>query len=216
MPAKLYDKDQILEICSHVFACHGYEKTSTVMLAKAAGVSRALLFHHFRNKKELYLEVADRSLKKGRQEIDFGFLMEQSDFFAAREKFSRMKFNFFQKNPDAYRVLKEVLVETPDELKKEVEERYGELWVRLEKFWEELFAKVPLRDKTDRGQAFRLVRLVLDDFDHKYISEATEDDVLNESYFQRFLKERNSFLAMVRYGIQSQRENLHETNSENI
>lgn len=207
MPAKLYDKDQILEICLHVFARHGYEKTSTVMLAKAAGVSRALLFHHFRNKKELYLEVVDRSLEKGKQEIDFEFLAEQSDFFAAREQFSRLKFNFFQKNPDAYRILTEVLVETPEEVKKEVEERYGKLGVRLEKFWEGLFRKVPLRDQTDRGQAYRLVRLVLDDFDRKYISEATEDDVLNESYFQRFLKERNLFLAMVRYGIQNQREN---------
>ncbi|MBA4600790.1 TetR/AcrR family transcriptional regulator [Thermoactinomyces mirandus] len=207
MPAKLYDKDQILEICQHVFALHGYEKTSTVMLAKAAGVSRALLFHHFRNKKELYLEIVDRSLAKGRQELETANLSGYQDFFEAREKFSRLKFNFFQTNPDAYRILKEALVETPEAIIKEVKERYGKLQTGLNKLWKDLFNKVSLKSGVDRGQAFRLVMLVLDDFDRKYISEATENDVLNRSYFQRFLKERNSFLAMVRYGIQSQGEN---------
>ncbi|MGA8944289.1 MAG: TetR/AcrR family transcriptional regulator [Thermoactinomyces sp.] len=211
MPAKLYDKDQILEMCLHVFAHHGYEKTSTVMLAKAAGVSRALLFHHFRNKKELYLEVVDRSLAKGRQELEGANLSGCQDFFEAREKFSRLKFRFFQKKPDAYRILKEALIETPEAVAEEVAERYSQLQTGLHKLWEDLFQKVPLKNGVDREKAFRLVMMVLDDFDRKYISEATEDDILNESYFQHFLDERNSFLAMVRYGIQNQRESWHET-----
>jgi AcrR family transcriptional regulator len=64
MPKQLYDKEQILDDCLAVFARHGYEKTSTGMLAEAAGISRALIFHHFNSKKELYLSLLAGALKR--------------------------------------------------------------------------------------------------------------------------------------------------------
>ena len=54
MPLKLYEKEEILDACFHVFAHYGYAKTSTAMLAEAAGISKALLLHHFKNKKKLF------------------------------------------------------------------------------------------------------------------------------------------------------------------
>lgn len=51
MPLQLYEKEQILDACLEIFARHGYAKTSTGMLAEAAGISKALIFHHFKSKK---------------------------------------------------------------------------------------------------------------------------------------------------------------------
>ncbi len=202
MPLQLYDKEKILDACLSVFARHGYDNTSTAMLAEAAGVSKALLFHHFKSKKELYFCVLDRCFEKGRTEMFVDALPEHLDFFEAKEKFSIIKFDYYKKNPDVYKVGKEAFYATPDELKAEIEEKYGTLIANKDKMWERLFEKVPLREGVDRGQAFELIMLALDHFEEKYVAGLTDENVLDETYLQRFLNERNSFLDMIRYGIQ--------------
>lgn len=202
MPLQLYDKEKILDTCLAVFARHGYEKTSTVMLAEAAGISRALIFHHFKSKRELYLYLVDRCFTRSWVETGADALPEYQDFFEAREKFSIEKFYFRKENPDVDKVLKEAFFATPDELETEIEERYGSFIAEKNKLWERLFEKVPLKDGVDRGEAFELIMLTLDYFDKKYFSKLTDENYLDETYVQSFLDERNRFLAMVRYGIE--------------
>ena len=203
MPTQLYDKEQILDDCLAVFAQHGYEKTSTGMLAKAAGISRTLIFHHFKSKKELYLSLLDRCFEKGRMEMNFDTLQESQEFFEAKEKASTIKFNYYKENPNLYKVVMEAFYHTPEELKVDIEEKYGELIDDRDKVLEELFKKVPLREGVERKQAFKLIKLTLEYFENKYLSELVEDKDLNETYLENFIKERNGFLDMIRYGIQN-------------
>lgn len=203
MPLQLYDKEKILDACFDVFVRHGYPNTSTTMLADAAGISKALIFHHFKSKKELYLSVLDRCIEKGRIEMGFNTLLENQDFFAAKEKFSIVKFNYYKNNPGLMRIMREAFYATPDELKTEIQAKYGVLLASNEKEWRRLFEKVPLREEVDREQAFKLVMLTLDYFDNKYLLEIKINDDLEETYLRDFLKERNSFLSMIRFGIES-------------
>ncbi|AOY74624.1 TetR/AcrR family transcriptional regulator [Clostridium formicaceticum] len=202
MPTKLYDKEQILNDCLAVFARHGYEKTSTVMLAEAAGISRALIFHHFKSKKELYLSLLDRYFEKGSIEMNFNNMLEQGDFFEVKEKISTVKFNYYKENPELYKVVMEAFYNTPEGLKKEIERRYGEFIDKRDNVLEQLFEKVPLREGVDREQAFKLIKLTLDYFENKYLADLVEDENLNEAYFESFIEERNRFFDMIRYGIQ--------------
>lgn len=203
MPTKIYDKEQILDDCLAVFARHGYEKTSTVMLAETAGISRSLIFHHFKNKKELYLSLLDRCFEKGNIEMGFDKELELGDFFKAKEMISTIKHNYYRENPDLYRVIMEAFYNTPEELKAEIEARYGEMIDKKNKQLKQLFKKVPLREGVDREQAFNLIKVTLDYFESKYISELVDNKNMNENYLQSFIEERNSFLEMIRYGIQN-------------
>lgn len=207
MPLQLYDREKILDRCLAVFAQHGYDNTSTAMLAEAAGISKALIFHHFQSKKELYLCLLDRCVEKARTQISRDALLEYEDFFEAREKLSMMKFEFNKENPDIYKVLMEAYLATPDELKAEIEVRSKVFFAERDKLWERLFEKASLKEGVDRGQAFELVMLTLDYFDQKYLAEMTAENELDEAYVQHFIQERNDFLAMIRYGIES-RERL--------
>lgn len=202
MPIQLYDKEKILDACFQVFARHGYANTSTTMLAEAAGISKALIFHHFKSKKELYLSILDRCFEKGRIDMGFDTLLQNQDFFAAKEKASLTKFHYYKKNPDLMRIMREAFYATPDELKTEIQDKYGKLLANNEKEWKSLFERVSLREGVDREQAFRLVMLTLDYFDRKYLSDVEQYDDLDETYLRDFLAERNSFLAMVRFGIE--------------
>lgn len=202
MPLQLYDKEKILDACLDVFARHGYQKTSTMMLAEAAGISKALIFHHFKSKKELYLSVLDHCIEKGKMEVNPDTLLEYQDFFEAKEKVSIIKFGYFKRHSNAYKVWMEALYDTPDELKADIEEKYGGLISQKDKMWERLFEKVALKEGVDRKQAFRLIMIILDYFDKQYLSEVENNRDLDETYFEKFLNERNSFLSMIRYGIQ--------------
>lgn len=202
MPLQIYDKEKILDICFDVFARHGYANTSTTMLAEAAGISKALIFHHFNSKKELYLSVLDRCFEKGRIEMGFDTLLENQGFFEAKEKSSVIKFHYYKSNPDLMRIIKEAFYATPDEIKVEIQDKYGTLLADNEKEWKRLFAKVSLREGVDREQAFRLVMLTLDYFDKKYLIDLENNDDLEETYLRDFLEERNSFLFMIRFGIE--------------
>ncbi len=202
MPLQLYDKEQILDACMAVFARHGYKNTSTVMLAEAAGISKALIFHHFKSKKELYLSVLERCIGKVRTELRVDALPEYRDFFEALDNFSLIKLSYFLKNPDVYKVFIEAFYATPDELKAVIEEKYNALIADKDKVLVRLFEKVPLKEGVNRGQAFELIMITLDHFEKKYLSEVTDLYVLDETYFKNILSKINSFLNMIRYGIE--------------
>lgn len=202
MPLQLYDKEKILDACFNVFARNGYANTSTTMLAEAAGISKALIFHHFKSKKNLYLSVLDRCFEKGRNDMGLDIILENQDFFEAKEKSSITKFHYYKNNPDLMRIIIEAFYKTPDELKVEIQEKYGELLASNEKEWVKLFEKVSLREGVDRKQAFRLIMITLDYFDKKYLSDIENYEDLDETYLRDFLEERNSFLSMIRFGIE--------------
>jgi len=202
MPLQLYEKEQILDACLAVFAENGYENTTTAMLAEAAGISKALIFHHFKSKKELYLSLLDRSIEVGKGEIDVDSILKAQDFFKAKEDFSIIKFNYYRKNPNVYKIGREAFYETPEELKEELAFRYGNIIEKKEDVWRKLFDIVILREGVDRDQAFKLIMITLDYFEGKYLSELTGNYALDQEYFQQFIEERRSFLNMIRFGIE--------------
>ena len=202
MPKKLYDKEEILDTCLSVFAEYGYDNTSTAMLAEASGISRALIFHHFNSKKDLYLSLLDRCFEKGSMVIGFDSVLENETFFEVKDRISNIKFKYYKENPHLYKVIIEAFYNTPDELKKDVEAKYGKLIEERNKVQERLFENVPLRENVDRKKAYKLVRLTLDYLEDKYISELVDDRELNECILENIIEERNSFINMIRYGIQ--------------
>ncbi|KKB72517.1 MULTISPECIES: TetR/AcrR family transcriptional regulator [Bacillus] len=202
MPLQLYDKEQIFDACLAVFARRGYSKTSTGMLAEAAGVSKALIFHHFKSKKDLYLSLLDYCIDKVKTYLSIDDLLQCGDFFEAKEKASLAKIEFFKKHPDAYKLTMETFRTPPSELKEEIAEMYGEQFAIRDRLWRELFAKVPLREGVDREEAFELIMLANEHFERKFLSEIAEDREFDEDYNRRLLDERNRFLNMIRFGIE--------------
>ncbi|MEC0244446.1 TetR/AcrR family transcriptional regulator [Paenibacillus chitinolyticus] len=55
-------KEQIINAAVGIFAELGYYKTTTAMVAKAAGVTQPYVFHFFKNKEELFKVVIDRAV----------------------------------------------------------------------------------------------------------------------------------------------------------
>lgn len=57
-------KDQIIDAAVASFAEHGFYKTTTANIAKAAGVTQPYVFHFFKSKEELFIAVLERAKEK--------------------------------------------------------------------------------------------------------------------------------------------------------
>lgn len=52
-------RDQLLDVALEVFSTRGFHATSMDDIAEAAGVTKPVLYQHFRSKRALYLELLD-------------------------------------------------------------------------------------------------------------------------------------------------------------
>jgi len=210
MPLKLYDKEKILDSCFEVFVKNGYTKTTTAMLAEAAGISKALLFHHFKSKKMTYISILERCFEKMSVDIKEESLLDYSDFFEAKGQSGLHKIEYLRENPDISKILYEAFHSTPDELKEEVykftmhiKNKYGAIEESKDKLMKELFDEIPLRDSVDNEQAFELVNIVTDHFRKKIALEIKyEKNLLDDEYWDDLIDKKRKFLDMIRYGIE--------------
>ncbi|MFB7813525.1 TetR/AcrR family transcriptional regulator [Paenibacillus chitinolyticus] len=201
MPIQLYARKEILEACLSVFARHGYKDTSTGMLAEAAGISKALIFHHFKSKKTLYLSLLDHCFEKAREELRVDTVPDYEDFFEAIDTYSRKKLDYFRKHPDEIKLIYEVYYSTPEELKEDIPEKYGHALASKYEVWERLFEKVPLRNGVDRKNAFELIVITLEHFENKFVAEVTDLSAIDDEYIENMFTKMNEFCVMIRQGI---------------
>lgn len=86
------------------FGTGTFKKTSADAIAKRAGVSKSLLFHYFKDKRELYLYlfqyVIDECVQKY---IDKTYEDGETDFFRALEKGHRVKMDLVRRMPGMFR-----------------------------------------------------------------------------------------------------------------
>ncbi len=54
-------KDQIIAVATQLFAERGFENTPVSLICETAGVSKGLVFHHFKSKQELLREIFTRT-----------------------------------------------------------------------------------------------------------------------------------------------------------
>jgi len=210
MPLKLYEKEKILDSCFEVFVRNGYTKTTTAMLSEAAGISKALLFHHFKSKKKTYISVLDRCFEKMASEFEEEPLSGFNDFFEAKGEIGAHKIDYLRQNPDMSKLLFEAFHATPEELKEEVYKfaiyikgKYGATEASKDKLMRALFDDIPLRDGVDNEKAFELVNIVMDHFRKRIAIELTDvEKMLDDEYWEDLLNKKREFLDMIRYGIE--------------
>lgn len=210
MPLKLYKKEKILDSCFEIFVKNGYTKTTTAMLSEAAGISKALLFHHFKSKKKTYISVLDRCFEKMSSDIEEESLSDFNDFFEAKGQSGSHRIDYLRQNPNVSKLLFEAFHSTPDELKEEVykftiyiKDKYGAIEVSKDKLMKELFDNIPLRDGVDNEHAFELVNIVMAHFRKRIAIELTDEKkILDDEYWDDLLNRKREFLDMIRYGIE--------------
>lgn len=82
-----------------VFARNSYQKSPMQEVADAAGISKSLLFHYFRNKREFYLFLWERAAEITTQYLEEYGCYEPEDLFEMMELGMRAKLEMMRRYP---------------------------------------------------------------------------------------------------------------------
>lgn len=77
---------RIINAGFRVFSENSYKKSPVSEIAAAAGISKSLLFHYFKNKKELYLFLWDQAAKITMQYLEKYRCYEPTDLFEMMDR----------------------------------------------------------------------------------------------------------------------------------
>jgi TetR/AcrR family transcriptional regulator len=103
-------RSQIMNGAMQAFAEHGYDKCSVADVAELAGVSKALLFHYFNTKAELYDHLNSYATSLSQQAYQKLTIKPGEDLLEAFAKLVKQRIALTQMNPEAYRFLNHVVV----------------------------------------------------------------------------------------------------------
>ncbi|WP_010630387.1 TetR/AcrR family transcriptional regulator [Sporolactobacillus vineae] len=113
-------QNKIIDAALNAFGSNGYKKTSAKDIAEAAGISKAMIFHYFGNKKALYLYLIQLCGETVMTEVSEKLNRNNTDFFERIRMAAEIKFDVLRKRPGVLPFLSSVMNETADEVKPEV------------------------------------------------------------------------------------------------
>lgn len=110
-------QNAIINGAMHVFSKYEYKKATTEEIAKEAGISKALLFHYFGNKKGLYLFLYDYAIKKLSEHMKELKNKKNNDFFYKIIDAQNCKVKILLEHPDLMMFLAKVYFEENEDVK---------------------------------------------------------------------------------------------------
>lgn len=111
---------RILNAGFRVFARNSYRKSPMNEIAEEAGISKALLFFYFKNKKELYLFLMKNAEELTMEYLRLSGCYEEKDIFEMMYKGLLAKANMMRKYPDMSAFALKAYYEDDDEVKDEL------------------------------------------------------------------------------------------------
>lgn len=198
----------IINVCVQEFAQNGYEKTSTDIITTKAGISKGILFHYFKNKKNLYLYIVDYVVKflteKTLQTVKE---VKSTDFFDRIKELVLLKhhvtFEYFLES----QLLMNVYSNPPIAVKAEVEqlfakhiEKYGGAEIN-ELYKTRLLNEESLRDGITVEKITNMTLLILEQLVNKYINlyKIGQFDFLKNP--EPLIKELDDYIDIIKNGV---------------
>jgi len=188
-------QEKILEAAIEEFADKGFKKASTNEIIKEAQISKGILFHYFKNKKNLFLFVYDYSVElimdEFSKKVDWG----EVDFFIKLRQIASVKFELVNIHPKIFKFFEGAVIEECAEVKDEIEERNKNL---SESNYSKLFENIDVtkfNDGIDVGRAINIVMWTLDGFGKSELQKAkvSESKQLN---YEKIFSEMDVYMTM--------------------
>ncbi|GAJ41536.1 TetR/AcrR family transcriptional regulator [Saccharococcus caldoxylosilyticus] len=202
-------KDLIIKVAIEEFVKNGYEKASTDVITKRAGISKGLLFHYFRSKKNLYLylvnyvkdfltEIAMEELKK----------IQSDDFFERIKEIVLLKQKLTVQYLQETQFITDAFINPPVAVKEEMEEiikkyyeAYQEDFLLEHVYIKDLIQTEKLREDISVDTVIRMTMFIAEQLSNKYLAlyKNKQIDIINMT--ESVIRELNDYLKIVKYGI---------------
>lgn len=113
-------QNTIINAALTCFGANGYKKASVSDIASAAGISKALIFHYFGSKKNLYLYLIELCGNIFMSAIDEKMDSTVTDFFERIKIASDIEISLMKRHPAFLAFLSSMYFENDDEVKSDI------------------------------------------------------------------------------------------------
>lgn len=117
-------QQRIIRAAYEVFSQNSYRKAPMSEIADRGEISKALLFHYFRNKMDLYLYLWNYAIEMTRQSTAVYRVLETDDFFEMLKRSLAAKCSLMRKYPHIYAFALNAYYEKVPEIEEAVQKSY--------------------------------------------------------------------------------------------
>lgn len=181
-------RDIILNAALKEFSMKGFDDASTNVIAKEAGISKGLMFHYIKSKKDFFLFLYEYCTERINNEYLDLMNFNEKDIFKRLRQSYVLQIELLQQHPWIFDFIKMTDITDSDEINKKLEEKMDE---KLARCHEEMFDIV---DETKFRKGLNLERCkqvifwtnvgftnqILEDIRHSKISELNYDKILGD------------------------------------
>lgn len=126
-------KEEILQAAEEEFARNGYEGANISRIAKRVGVTHVLLYYHFQNKENLFIEVLQRKIEQFIQSVLVPEGTENIHFMENIDMLITQNFNIMAQNVMLARLLVNETCQMPASLYDIAHKQYSAYLERLQR-----------------------------------------------------------------------------------
>lgn len=188
-------RDRIINAAISEFAHKGFKNASTNEIVKEAEISKGLIFHYFKNKKQLYLFLYDYLMEIMKEEYFQKPWVDEKDFLEKMRMASLTKLELFRKYPLIFKFFLTAYSETDIEVRDEVADRNQKMIeINLPKIYDNIdFSNV--RDGVDHQKAINLIVWALEGYAN---SKIPKFKTMGEEEFSDLVTELATYLEVLR------------------
>ena len=198
--------ERIFQAAKELFAIHGYHQTSTNLIAEKADVSKALIFHHFKSKKKLYLTIVEHSIDLMQRSFDKEWHTQGSeDFFDMMKKLVSIKMIVAVKYPTDNKLLMHAFHSPTKEVAQELQLLLLEKSRTMKTLSDEtifgLLTTQSIREGVELEHAKNSIRIVFDAFSKRIVSEydGRYEELINNK--EKILTELDALIDILKFGV---------------
>jgi len=168
-------KTRILDAARVEFAAAGFDGASVQAIADRAQVSKGLIFHHFANKKSLFMQILQDSydrLRGATMEVDTG-----QDMISLLTTATHNKLSFYIEHPHDYRLLMNTIENPPRPLRGELKGWRRDISSELGRVVCEKARSLPLKDDVLPQDVAAMIVSYVDYLQRRFMERAAKSDM---------------------------------------
>jgi len=202
-------KELIINVAIEEFVKNGYDKASTDIITSRAGISKGILFHYFKSKKNLYLYVVTYALKliiEKTMEALKG--VSSPDFFARVKEIYLLKHKITGPYIKETQLISDAILSPPAAVQKEMEEvantyysKYQEDFMLEHIYLRELIQTDRLREGITADKVIKMTMFTCEQLGNKYqtLYKNKQYDFFSEP--DPLVQELEDYLQIIEYGV---------------
>ena len=196
------EQGRILHACMDEFAEHGYTQASTNTMVKNAGIPKGTLFYFFESKEKLFLYLVDHAVAAYKAFVDQSQEPLPGELFSRLLAMTATRMQFAAHSPGLYRFLFKALLNIPDDLKEEMQQRFADYAKANRVFMREGLDTSNLREGISMEQVLELVGILQEGMLSRYTQALTnmraEETI---AFIEEMLEQTKAQFEMLKWGV---------------